>query len=135
MHPATESEMGPEGGRNWDFPVIFMFPFRMAVKKTRHKIPPLYNLLVYRWFHHFFKRLSKVIFMFPLWLGLKALKKPRKPRKQRGPRGGQAAVAAGRCGRSSGLAPLLAQNSACRLHGVGLRFDSPKGEQVGLPRV
>ena len=32
--------MGPEGGRNGDFPVTFMPPIRMAVKNTRHKVPP-----------------------------------------------------------------------------------------------
>lgn len=137
MSRAEEPQRRPEGGRSRNFLVTFMFPFRMAVKKTRHKIPPLYNLLVYRWFHHFFKCLPKVIFMFPLRQILYARRNLREQRKSGGPRGaphpillrGLAAVGTGRphpC-------------AACRLRSwtCGLRVHPPhsplEGRQVGSP--
>lgn len=57
----------------------------MAVKKTRHKMPPLYNLLVYRWFHHFFKMPIQSDLYVSLMAGTKSSEKAKRAKERGAP--------------------------------------------------
>jgi hypothetical protein len=81
MSPACHRACnGPGGGRNWDFPVTFMFPCRKAVKKTRHKIPPCITCWFIGSFIPFLNSYPNLL-MLPSGCALKALRRAQKAMK------------------------------------------------------